>query len=266
MKIGRLNDHPFVLDSDTTGHVITNFTSLTALLQEPPATWQAGPTQPFTTADLQAPIPQPGQVFAIGMNYADHSKEIHLDLPKTPSIFTKFPSSITGPTPTVQHHGTKTDWETELVVVIGTGGRNISEAAAPAHIAGYMVGEDLSDRAVQFANDPAQFSLGKSFENYAPIGPWLTTPADVGDLAQFEITTTVNGSVMQHAPLSQMVFDVPTLVAYLSTIVELRPGDLIFTGTPEGTGTGHDPQRFLQAGDHLTGTITGLGELAITIS
>ena len=149
--------------------------------------------------------------------------------------------------------------------MIGKGGREIAAADAMAHVAGVMVGEDLSDRAVQFENDNPQFSMGKSFENYAPVGPWLTTVDELTNLDDEVITTTVNGQTMQQAPLSQLIFKVPDLVHYLSTICELQPGDLIFTGTPSGTGVGRNPQVFLQAGDQLCGQITHLGALNIKI-
>ena len=253
-----------MLDAHT-GAPIANFTTVLAAQAAGEAAWQLGPAQAVAASDLQAPIPTPGQVFAIGMNYADHSKEIHLALPKTPSIFTKFPSAIANPTAAVQLHGPRTDWETELVVVIGVGGRNIQAADAAKHIAGYMVGEDLSDRDVQFANDPGQFSLGKSFANFAPVGPWLTTADEITDRDALMITTTVNGEVMQHAPLAQMIFTPEDLVAYLSSIVALRQGDLLFTGTPMGTGVGHEPAIYLHAGDTVQGQIDGLGALALTV-
>ncbi|WP_461214159.1 fumarylacetoacetate hydrolase family protein [Lacticaseibacillus sp. GG6-2] len=265
MKIARIHNHPYLLTDAHTGQQITNFKTVLAAQIAGAANWQLGQAQPVAAADLQAPIPEPSQVFAIGMNYADHSKEIHLALPKTPSIFTKFPSAIADPTAAVKMHGPRTDWETELVVVIGIGGRDIQEADAAKHIAGYMVGEDLSDRDVQFANDPGQFSLGKSFANFAPVGPWLTTPDELGDRDALTITTTVNGQVMQHAPLSQMVFTPEALIAYLSSIVALQPGDLLFTGTPMGTGVGHDPAIYLHAGDKLEGKIDGLGSLDLSI-
>ncbi len=265
MKIANINAVPHLIQADHTAQAITNFTSVVAAANAGAKAWQLGPKQSYTDAQLQAPVPRPSQVFAIGMNFAAHSQEINLALPKTPSIFTKFPSAITGPSAHIHRHGPRTDWETELVAVIGVGGRDISEAEADAHIAGYMVGEDLSDRDVQFANDPAQFSLGKSFANFAPIGPWLTTPDEAGELGKLEITTTVDQQVMQHAPLSQMVFTPQALIAYLSTIVALQPGDLVFTGTPVGTGVGHQPPIFLQAGDRLIGEITGLGRLELTI-
>jgi len=265
MKLAMLDQHPFLIDSPTTGRSITNQPSILAALKATQDHWQLGPTQSFTTTQLAAPIQNTNQIFAIGMNFLDHSKEIHLELPKVPSIFTKFSSALAAPQTTVTIPGAQTDWETELVVVIGKAGRDISIDQATDYIAGYMVGEDLSERTVQFANTPPQFSLGKSFANFAPIGPWLTTPDEIDALDQAVITTKVNGEIMQQAPLSQLIFTVPQLISYISGIVELQPGNLIFTGTPSGTGVGHEPQIFLKTGDQVTGEITGLGQLNLTM-
>ena len=134
------------------------------------------------------------------------------------------------------------------------------------HVAGWMVGEDLSDRAIQFANAEPQFPFAKSFQNYSPIGPWITSPDETANLDQLQITTTVNGQVMQQASLDQLIFKVPTLIHYLSGIVALQPGDLIFTGTPSGTGVGRGPQVFLKPGDQVTAAITELGALQLTMA
>lgn len=265
MKIGMRQQRPFIITDEQHGQVVLNATTIMEVLQQSAGERQLGPVVPFTIAELQQPVPMPQQLFAVGMNYRDHSEEIHITLPKVPSIFTKFSSSLAPANVDVKAHGPKTDWETELVVVIGRGGRDISTAEALNHVAGVMVGEDLSDRDVQFENDKPQFSMGKSFENYAPVGPWLTTLDELADLDDEVITTQVNGQTMQQAPLSQMIFKVPELVHYLSTICELQPGDLIFTGTPSGTGVGREPQVFLKSGDQLTGSITHLGTLTINI-
>ncbi|MFD0898220.1 fumarylacetoacetate hydrolase family protein [Loigolactobacillus binensis] len=265
MKIALRQQQPFLIESSTSGRLILNQATILAALQATPANWQLGKRQSFTAAQLTAPIPDTNQIFAIGMNFRDHSEEIHLALPKVPSVFTKFSSALTAPETTVTMHGPQTDWETELVVVIGKAGRNIPVVAANDYIAGYLIGEDLSDREVQFANTPPQFSLGKSFAGYAPIGPWLTTPDEFSSLKQAVITTEVNGQIMQQAPLSQLIFTTPELISYLSSIVELQPGNLIFTGTPSGTGVGHQPPLYLKPGDHLRASITGLGALNLTM-
>lgn len=269
MKLAMLENEPVVITGtpeDLSAAPIQNADLVMAAWALGAERLSLGKAQTIQPDQLICPLPESRQVFAVGMNYAAHTKELHVAAPKAPSVFTKFPSSLTGPTVTVPHHGTKTDWETELVVVIGQGGRDISQGDALNHVAGYMVGQDLSDRAVQFINDPPQFSLAKSFAGYGPIGPWLTTPDEVPDLARQTLTTTVNGQAMQRSLLSDLIFSPADLVAYLSSIVELMPGDLIFTGTPSGTGVGRDPQIFLQAGDQLVSQITGLGTLHITIA
>lgn len=265
MKIGVRRGLPFLVTDDQHGQAVLNAATVLETVQTPVNQLQLGDVTRFDQADLGLPVHAPGQIFAVGMNYQDHSVEIHIDLPKTPSIFTKFSSSLAPSVVTVAAHGPRTDWETELVVVIGDGGRDIPVASALDHVAGVMVGEDLSDREVQFENDNPQFSMGKSFQNYAPVGPWLTTLDEVANLDQEVITTIVNGATKQSAPLGQMIFKVPDLIHYLSTIVALEPGDLIFTGTPSGTGVGHQPPLFLKPGDQLTGSITHLGTLKMTI-
>ncbi|MCM8609492.1 MULTISPECIES: fumarylacetoacetate hydrolase family protein [Lactiplantibacillus] len=265
MKIGMRANRPFIITAENQGQPILNAQTVLEALYMAPGKRQLGPVETFEPEDLAAPVTQPRQIFAVGMNYRDHSEEIHITLPKVPSIFTKFSSSLAPANVVVTAHGPKTDWETELVVMIGRGGREIPVADAMNHVAGVMVGEDLSDRDVQFENDNPQFSMGKSFENYAPVGPWLTTVDELASLDDEVITTTVNGQTMQQAPLRQLIFKVPDLVHYLSTVCDLQPGDLIFTGTPSGTGVGRDPQVFLKSGDQLTGHITHLGTLNITI-
>ncbi|WP_125605201.1 fumarylacetoacetate hydrolase family protein [Lapidilactobacillus bayanensis] len=266
MKIAMYQDRPFLMINDQEGQLVKNYHDVLSVIKAGPDRLVLGAPQEIEHRQLMAPIPQPRQIFAVGMNYLGHTQEIHAVAPTVPNVFTKFASSLTGPTTTIQRHSEQTDWETELVIVIGQGGRDISETVATQSIAGYMVGEDLSDRSVQFANPQPQFSLGKSFENFAPTGPWLTTPDEITDLKQLLITTKVNEATMQHEALANLVFDGPKLISYLSSIVELYPGDLIFTGTPEGTGVGHEPQVFLQAQDVVTASIDQLGSLRIDVA
>ncbi len=216
--------------------------------------------------DFSLPIAEPKQIFAVGFNYRDHMKELKTTAPKAPNIFTKFVSSLTGPNPTVKIPSPQTDWETELVIVIGQGGRDIKVKEASQHIAGFMVGQDLSDRKLQFLNANSQFSLAKSYQNFSPIGPWLTTPDEIDDLGSLSITTQVNGVEKQHSQLKNLIFDTNDLVSYLSSITKLYPGDLIFTGTPGGVGSGRNPQEFLQPGDQLISKIDQLGQLTINFN
>jgi 2,4-diketo-3-deoxy-L-fuconate hydrolase len=220
-----------------------------------------GDAAPFAQEDLGAPVPQPAQVFAIGSNYAGHATESNLELPEFPVVFTKFPTSITGPIADVVLTGPTVDWEAELVVVIGKRAHQISEDQAWEHVAGLTAGQDLTDRTEQLKNQWPQWSLGKSFPGYSPMGPWLVTLDEFGDPDDLELGCTVNGEQMQLARTSSLVFSVPALIAQLSTILPLLPGDVIYTGTPEGVGMMRTPPVYLQPGDELVTQIEGIGTL-----
>lgn len=212
--------------------------------------------------ELQAPVAAPRQVFAIGMNYKDHAAEVNLDLPSTPAVFTKYVSSLTGALETVELPSEAVDWEVELVVVVGIGGRDIPKDTALDHVAGYMVGQDLSDRALQFAGGGApQFSVAKSYKGFAPTGPWITSSDEVADPGNLDMTCSRGDEVLQEGSTRNLVFDLPYLIHHLSSVVELYPGDLIFTGTPDGVGFGRSPQQYLVPGDVLVSSIEGLGEI-----
>ena len=220
----------------------------------------------FAAAELGAPSPRPRQVIGVGLNYADHAAEAGLPIPEHPVVFTKFASSITGPDVDVRLPGDTVDWEAELVVVIGRGGRDIPESEALERIAGYTVGQDLSERTVQWQGTPAQFSIGKSFENFAPTGPVIATLDEFADPDHLRVSTTIIGADgsetrVQDGATDKLIFPIADLVSRLSAIVELLPGDLIFTGTPPGVGAGMDPKRFLVAGETLVTQIEGIGEI-----
>lgn len=210
---------------------------------------------------LTAVIDSPRQVFAAGLNYRQHAHELGLPNPERPMFFTKYPSCLTGQHAAIPIVSSTTDWEAELVVIIGTGGRSIAVDRALHHVAGFTVGQDISDRGLQMAGAPAQFSLGKSWENFGPIGPWITTLDDIASPHDLAIQSWVSGQLMQDSRTSDMVFSIPELVSYLSKVVHLYPGDIIFTGSPHGVGQGQKPPRFLQVGDTITTTIEGLGTL-----
>ena len=215
----------------------------------------------FDDATLVAPAPRPTQVFGIGLNYRDHAAEAGLDLPTSPPVFTKFASSLTGPQGQIVLPGTTVDWEVELVVVIGRPARNVTVADGWDHVAGLTVGQDLSERSVQLAGPAPQFSLGKSFPGFGPTGPWLVTPDELPDRDDLALGCTVNGEPVQKGRTSDLIFSVPELIARLSAVLPLLPGDLIFTGTPAGVGGARNPQRFLNVGDELVTTIEGIGEM-----
>lgn len=237
------------------------------------STWAAGrdvvDSPEATVVDerlLGAPSPGARQVFGIGLNYADHAAEAGLPIPDQPVVFTKFASSVTGPVTDVSLPGETVDWEAELVVVIGRGGRHITAEDAPAHVAGYTVGQDLSERTVQWQGQPAQFSIGKSFAGFAPTGPVLVTLDEFADADRLRISCRVTdrtgeSTTVQDSLTDQLIFSVPQIISWLSDVVELLPGDLIFTGTPPGVGAGMKPPRFLVDGDVLGTEIEGIGRL-----
>lgn len=219
-----------------------------------------GTTRPLDDARLGPPSPAPHQVFAIGLNYQEHAAESHLELPSVPATFTKFPTCLTGPYADVGLPDGNVDWEVELVVVIGRTCTAVAEPAAWDHVAGVTVGQDLSERVTQMAAG-GQFSLGKSYPGFGPTGPWLVTPDELDDPDDLELGCSVDGEVVQRSRTGKLIFSVASLVAQLSKVVTLTPGDLVFTGTPAGTGMGRTPPRFLRPGEVLESWIEGIGTI-----
>jgi len=215
---------------------------------------------PFDEHDLGSPVPAPRQVFAIGLNYRSHAEESGMAIPSVPATFTKFPASLTGPFADVELAGDTVDWEVELVAVIGAPADRVAEADAWSHIAGLTVGQDISERTVQFAAG-SQFSLGKSYRGFGPMGPWLVTPDEVADPDDLALGCSIDGTTVQDARTSDLIFSVPRLVAELSAVLPLLPGDIIFTGTPAGVGITATPARFLRAGEVLETWIEGIGTI-----
>jgi 2-keto-4-pentenoate hydratase/2-oxohepta-3-ene-1,7-dioic acid hydratase in catechol pathway len=207
------------------------------------------------------PIPEPRQVFAIALNYRPHAAEAGFQAPTAPLVFTKFASCITGPDVEVALPVGKVDWEIEVVAVIGSGGRDIPRESAWDAVAGLTVGQDLSERVLQMAGTPAQFSLGKSHRGFGPIGPVLVTPDEFPDRDDIGFSSTLDGEVLQQGRTSEMIFDVAELVSRLSAVCELWPGDLIFTGTPAGVGNRRTPPRYLQPGETLVSQVEHIGEI-----
>jgi 2,4-diketo-3-deoxy-L-fuconate hydrolase len=220
-----------------------------------PAGW------PFDPASPGAPVTEPGQVFAIGLNYRAHAAEGGLDLPAEPPVFTKFRTSITGPNGDLVLPTATVDWEAELVVVIGREARHVAAADAWDHVAGLTLGQDYSERTRQMVPPAPQFSLGKSFPGFSPIGPAVVTPDEFADPDDLEIGCAVNGEQVQKARTSDLIFPIPVLIERLSAVLPLQPGDLIFTGTPSGVGVARTPQRFLAVGDEVLTWAEGIGEL-----
>jgi 2-keto-4-pentenoate hydratase/2-oxohepta-3-ene-1,7-dioic acid hydratase in catechol pathway len=213
---------------------------------------------------LGAPVPEPRQVFAIGLNYRGHAAESGFGIPSAPPTFTKFPSCLAGPHAQVALPSRNVDYEVELVVVIGRRAEAVKEADAWSYVAGLTVGQDLSERISQLAGPVPQFSLAKSFAGFGPIGPVLVTVEEFANPDDLEIGCSLNGETMQRARTSDLIFSVPDLIARLSAVCVLLPGDIIFTGTPAGVGAGRKPPRFLAPSDILSSYIEGIGELRNT--
>ena len=220
-----------------------------------------GPT-PDSALDASALglcVPRAQKTFGIGLNYRAHAAESGMEPPTTPVVFTKFPSSLIGPCDDIVLRGPTTDWEAELVVVIGSRVRDVPESEAWKAVAGLTCGQDISERTMQFASKPPHFDLGKSYDTYGPIGPWIVSVDEFSDPSDLSLTCEVNGELKQDARTSDLIFGIPQLIAYLSAVCTLEPGDLIFTGTPSGVGFGSGT--FLQPGDVVTTTIEGLGTM-----
>jgi 2-keto-4-pentenoate hydratase/2-oxohepta-3-ene-1,7-dioic acid hydratase in catechol pathway len=210
---------------------------------------------------LLAPISRPGKIMAIGLNYADHIAESQLGTPEHQLWFTKAITAITGPFGPIQipKVSQAVDYEAELVAVIGKGGRHISKADAALSVFGYCVGNDVTERAWQHRT--AQWSLGKSFDTHAPIGPWITTADEIADPHALSIRGLVNGQLRQNSNTGQMVFNLWDQIAHISQAMTLEAGDLIFTGTPGGVGAGFKPPKYLTPGDRVRIEIEGLGAI-----
>jgi 2-keto-4-pentenoate hydratase/2-oxohepta-3-ene-1,7-dioic acid hydratase in catechol pathway len=209
---------------------------------------------------LGCPLGGIGKVVCIGLNYTDHAREVGLPLPSEPLLFIKANSAITGPNDAVvrPRGAVKLDYEVELGAVIGRDARNVSEADAMRHVAGYCIVDDVSERAFQMEHGGTT-TKGKSADTFAPIGPWLVTADELRDPQALEVWTTVNGEARQRGNTANMIFTVRQLVAYVSRFMSLRAGDVISTGTPAGVAHGMKPPRYLEPGDILEMGITGLG-------
>lgn len=215
----------------------------------------------YEPADLGSPSPRPRQVFGIGANYADHIEEAGIEAPKKPAIFTKFPTCLCGPATDVELSTDRADWEVELVVVLGYRAARVSVEDAWGHVAGLTVGQDISERRVQFQKPIMQLDLAKSFPTFGPMGPDLVTIDEVDDPDDLPISCLVNGELMQSSRTSKLIFDVPTLISYISHHVTMLPGDVLFTGTPSGVGSTRDPKRYLVPGDEIDSHIEGVGTM-----
>jgi acylpyruvate hydrolase len=221
-----------------------------------------GARLPLEGADLAPVVPRPPKIVCLGLNYLRHIREMGREAPSHPTLFAKFAGSLIGANDPIvlPHSSTMMDWEVELVVVIGLGGRHIPVASALDHVAGYTVGNDITAR--DWQRRTTQFLQGKTFDQTSPIGPWLVTPDELpAGAAGLEVRCEVNGVEMQCDTTAELIFDVAETIAYVSSITALEPGDVLFTGTPEGVGSGRTPPISLQPGDVVRTAIEGIGEL-----
>ena len=282
MRIG-VQDGDAIVDLSATSRLPRDMTQFVALgkkgLQRARRAVKSGEGRvPAANVKIHAPFPRPAKnILCVGKNYHDHAREFHSSgfdasagadaIPEVPIIFTKWPNSVIGPgepIPSANDYTNSTDYEGELTVVIGEGGRNISQKNAYDHVYGYTIVNDATARTLQ--NRHKQWFLGKSLDGYCPMGPCIVTADEIKDVTQLRLLTKVNGEVRQDAYVSQLIFDIPTLIECLSKVMTLEPGDLIATGTCAGVGIGFDPPKFLKPGDVVDVTIDSIGTLKNPVS
>lgn len=254
-----------IIDTDFAGSMIELIAQWDALRPRVEAKAAAGGGVPLASVKLCAPVQRPGKIFAIGLNYADHIAESNMGTPARQVWFTKAQTSINGPyDPIAIARGTATtDYEVELVAIVGRGGKHIAAADAAGAIFGYCVGNDVTERMWQHATP--QWSLGKSFDTHAPIGPWIVTADELGDPHGLGVRCFVNGEKRQDSSTANLVFNLWQQVEHLAVGMTLEPGDVIFTGTPGGVGAAMDPRQFLQPGDVVRCEIDRLGHIEGTM-
>lgn len=225
---------------------------------------EASPTLDLADLKLLPPVNHPEKVVCVGVNYADHAAESGMDLPSEPVIFNKLPTTLRahGDEIVLSSLSSQVDYEAELVVVIGTGGKDILKEHALQHVAGYTCGNDVSARDWQKGKPGGQWLLGKSFDSFGPTGPFLVTADEIPDPGKLAIRCRLNGKTMQDSCTDQLIFSVEELIAYVSSVATLKPGDLLFTGTPPGVGMARDPAVFLKPGDQVEVELEGIGVLS----
>jgi len=242
--------------ADTLAAITAGVTAIDQLTR--PAAY---PGYRLSQARLHAPLANPPRVFAIGLNYRDHAAESKMALPSAPVVFFKLPPSIVGPGDAIvlPKNSTEPDYEAELAFVIGKGGFRIPSTAWREHVYGYTIINDVSARDVQRAT--SQWSLAKSFPTFCPMGPAIVTIDQIADPHQLPIRLDINGEVLQNSNTRELIFKIPDLIEYISSITPLLPGDVVSTGTPAGVGMGRTPKRWLRPGDTVTIAIEGIGAL-----
>jgi 2-keto-4-pentenoate hydratase/2-oxohepta-3-ene-1,7-dioic acid hydratase in catechol pathway len=230
------------------------------LLAKPPA----DAVTPLSGVKLSAPIPKPTKIVCVGLNYRDHAIESKMEIPSRPTIFSKYNNTVIGPGDNIviPNNTQKPDYEAEFAFVIGKGGRHIKAADWPEHVFGYMNLNDVSARDVQLA--VSQWVMGKTFDTFAPMGPYLVTADEIKDPHNLNISMTLNGETVQNSNTKELIFKIPDLVEFLSSIMTLEAGDIVSTGTPSGVGMAWNPPKWLKPGDETVVTVEGLGSLRNT--
>ncbi len=215
----------------------------------------------LSAVSLMAPVPRPPKLICVGLNYRDHAIESNMEMPKVPTIFNKFPNIVIGPgAPIVLPKlSQKPDYEAEMAVVIGKGGRHIPAERWRDHVFGYTIVNDVSARDYQMAT--TQWLMGKTFDTFAPMGPWIVSADEIDEPHNLDVSLEIGGEVLQHSNTRELIFNIPALIAYLSGVVTLEPGDVISTGTPSGVGFARKPPRWLVAGEEVVVKVSGIGEL-----
>ena len=249
------------LGYDTTIQVIEKWDDARPQIETLLKNAMADAFEDLSTVHLMAPILRPNKLLCVGLNYRDHAIESGMEIPKVPTIFSKFSSSIIGPGEKIvlPKKSEKPDYEAEFALVIGKGGRHIPEDKWKDHVFGYTILNDVSARDYQLAT--TQWLMGKTFDTFAPMGPALVTADEISDPHNLDIKMTIGGEVLQNSNTKHLIFNIPTLIAYISSVCTLEPGDIISTGTPAGVGLGYKPPRWLKPGDECVVSVQELGEL-----
>jgi 2-keto-4-pentenoate hydratase/2-oxohepta-3-ene-1,7-dioic acid hydratase in catechol pathway len=229
----------------------------------PPAA--TGPSYNLRDVTLLAPIPRPPKLICVGLNYRDHAAETRIEIPKVPTIFNKFPNVVIGPGDNIvlPKVSERPDYEAEFAFVIGNGGRHIPAAKAMDHVFGYTIVNDVSARDYQMAT--TQWLMGKTFDTFAPMGPWIVTADEIPDPHSLDIRLEINGERLQSSNTRELIFKIPELIEFISTVVTLEPGDVVITGTPAGVGFARKPPRYLKPGDQVAIYVEKIGTLTNSV-
>ena len=258
-----------LVDDKVIGLAQAGFTDMIAVLAGGPAAlarieaavMRGAGALSLESVTLLAPVPRPPKVICVGLNYRDHAKESGMEIPKVPTIFAKFPTSVIGPGASIvlPKNSARPDYEAEFAFVIGKGGRHIPGERWKEHVFGYTIVNDVSARDFQMAT--SQWMMGKTFDTFCPMGPCLVTADEIADPHALDIRMTINGEVLQHSNTRELIFRIPDLIEHLSSVFTLEPGDVVSTGTPSGVGFARKPPRFLRPGDDVVVEVEGLGAL-----